>query len=94
MEDRYWTARHAEDDARDFFDAQIVDCPDDTVIGRAVKWSLVALAIALVGLGAAWYVAHRKPPPPPATQTCPDGSVILATAVCPPPPPPPPGERG
>src|SRR5688500_12951515 len=42
---------------------------DDRVIGRAVKWSLVALVIVLLGLGVAWYVAHRKPPPPPVRKT-------------------------
>ncbi|MEA2733776.1 MAG: hypothetical protein QOE14_227, partial [Humisphaera sp.] len=42
---------------------------DDRVIGRAIKFSLLGLALALLGLGVAWYVAHRKPPPPPVRQT-------------------------
>jgi hypothetical protein len=42
---------------------------DDRVIGRAIKWSLLGLAVALIGLGVAWYVAHKKPPPPPVRKT-------------------------
>src|SRR5687767_15980679 len=42
---------------------------DDRVIGRAVKWSGLGLVIALIGLGAAWYVANKKPPPPPVRKT-------------------------
>src|SRR5688572_9515564 len=49
---------------------------DDRVIGRAVKWSLLALVIALAGLGFAWYWAHRTPPPPPVKKT-----EVLAPAV-------------
>ena len=49
---------------------------DDRAIGRAVKWSLLALVVALGGLGVAWYVANRKPPPPPVKKT-----EVLAPAV-------------
>jgi hypothetical protein len=38
---------------------------DDTVIGRAVRLSLVALLVMGAVAGGAWYLSRRKAPPPP-----------------------------
>src|SRR5262245_38008890 len=43
---------------------------DDAVIGKAFRWSLVALVVILIGVGVGFYVAKRKPAkgPPKVTQ--------------------------
>src|SRR4051812_38934046 len=42
---------------------------DDAVIGRAIRWSLVALVLIAGGGGIAYYVTHRASPPPPTRMT-------------------------
>ena len=41
---------------------------DDTIIGRAFRWSLVALALAGAGIGLAIWAATRPEPLRPPTQ--------------------------
>src|SRR5437762_8671975 len=42
---------------------------DDAVIGRAIRWSLIALVLLAVIGGAVIYVMHRRPPAPPSKLT-------------------------
>src|SRR5437899_406466 len=42
---------------------------DDTIIGKAVRWSLLALVASVVVLGGTWVLLKRKPAPPPPPLT-------------------------
>jgi enediyne biosynthesis protein E4 len=43
--------------------------PDDTIIGKAVRWSLIALVVIAVVVGGTLLFLKRKPAPPPAQVT-------------------------
>src|SRR5437899_2179538 len=42
---------------------------DDAVIGRAIRWSLIALALLAIIGGIVIYVVHRRAPAPPSQLT-------------------------
>jgi hypothetical protein len=42
---------------------------DDAVIGRAMRWSLVAVLLIGVVVAGVWYYGRRPPPPPPQKLT-------------------------
>ncbi len=57
---------------------------DDTIIGRAFRWSLVALALAGAGIGLAIWAATRPEPLRPPTQVLPAKPISTTRSVEPP----------
>src|SRR5258708_22319574 len=54
---------------------------DDTVIGKAVRWSVIALVLVAAAVITVVVVVNRKPPPPPANVTKMTAPTALAAAL-------------